>query len=118
MEKDYSLKDIGNNIQKARLKKKYTQERLAEECNVSAKYISAIERGLSAGSVSLILNICNILDVTPNYIFSETLTNTTSSDIVDILDPETSIAYLKLKKENKDFVSKTINHLYFMQKKR
>ena len=34
-----SLKNIGINIQKARLKKGITQESLAEECNISTKRI-------------------------------------------------------------------------------
>ena len=63
MKNEASLKEIGNNIQIARLKKKLTQEALAEKCNVSAKYISAMERGISSGSISLIIDICNILTI-------------------------------------------------------
>lgn len=43
MKKNTILKSIGHNIQLARLKKGYTQEVLAEKCNVSAKYISTLE---------------------------------------------------------------------------
>ena len=111
-----SLSNIGNNIQKARLKKGLTQEALSEKCNVSTKYISAIERGISSGSISLLLEICNSLDVTPNYIFSSELN--CSNDTVDVLPTKVSLTYLKLKAENKDFVNKTITHLYSMQKKR
>ena len=73
MERKSNLKSIGHNIQLARLKKGFTQEVLAEKCNVSAKYISALETGLSAGSIPLIIDICNILDITPNYIFDKAL---------------------------------------------
>ena len=55
MERKSNLKSIGHNIQLARLKKGFTQEVLAEKCNVSAKYISALETGLSAGSIPLII---------------------------------------------------------------
>ena len=40
MKNEASLKEIGNNIQIARLKKKLTQEALAEKCNVSQSAIS------------------------------------------------------------------------------
>lgn len=111
-----SLKNIGNNIQIARLKKGLTQEALAEKCNVSTKYISAIERGISSGSVSLIIDICNTLDVSPNYIFSDTIQS--SNDSVDVFSTEISSIYLKLKSDNKKFVESTIKHLYSMQNKR
>lgn len=116
MKNDKFLKNIGNNIQKARLKKGLTQETLSEKCSVSTKYISAIERGISSGSISLIIDICNALDVTPNYIFSSTISN--SNDTVDVLPVETSSIYLKLNSDNKQFVDTTIKHLYSMQKKR
>lgn len=116
MKNDKSLKNIGNNIQIARLKKGFTQEALSEKCNVSTKYISAIERGISSGSISLIIDICNALEVTPNYIFSNTINN--SNNTIDVLSTETSSVYLKLKSENKQFVDTTIKHLYSMQIKR
>lgn len=111
-----SLIEIGNNIQIARLKKNLTQEALAEKCDVSDKYISAIERGKSSGSISLIINICNVLDVSPNYIFNGTIDN--SNDSFNVLPIETCSTYLKLKDDNKNFVNHTINHLYAMQNKR
>ena len=116
MKKDKLLKNIGNNIQIARLKKGLTQEVLSEKCNVSTKYISSIERGISAGSVSLIIDICNVLDVTPNYIFGNTINNDNNN--IDVLPTDISSTYLKLKTDNKNFVNNTILHLYSMQIKR
>lgn len=112
------LNIIGNNIQKARLKKGMTQEILAEKCNVSSNYISAIERGVSSGSISIILDICQTLDVTPNYILGESLDLSGKNNFINILDSETSIKYIKLKPENKKFINDTISHLYSMQIKR
>ena len=110
------LKNIGYNIQSARLKKGYTQEYLAEKCDVSPKYISSIETGKTTGSIPLIINICNVLEVSPNYIFNKIIKSTNNS--IDILPNETSLIYLKLNNENKSFVNTTINHLYSMQNKR
>lgn len=116
MKNNKYLKEIGFNIQTARLKEGLTQEQLAEKCNVSVKYISSIETGKSSGSTSLIIDICNALDVTPNYIFRNSIKN--SNDVVDVLPTEISLTYLKLKEDNKSFVNQTINHLYSMQRKR
>ncbi len=112
-----ALKSIGNNIQLARLKRGLTQETLAEKCDISTKYISALERGISAGSISLIIDICNILEISPNYIFKDVI-NTNVNDSIDIIDKKTLIKYEKLKIENKNFINETISHLYNMQKRR
>lgn len=118
MRKTNNLKSIGHNIQLARLKKGLTQEKLSEYCNVSPKYISAIERGLSAGSIPLIIDICNILEISPNYVFNKALDMKKLNDNINVLDPQTSIYYEKLKYENQAFVNETIKHLYNMQKNR
>ncbi len=118
MKENQYLKDIGANIKIARLKKGLTQEDLAEKCNVSSKYISALERGITSGSIPLIINICNTLDVTPNYIFEKSVNIKDNQDIVDIIDNEVLINYAKLKDENKKFINMSIEHLYNMQNKR
>lgn len=110
------LKRIGKNIQLARLEKGFTQDSLAEKCNVTPKYISAIETGKSSGSISLIIDICNTLGITPNYIFDKTINNSNNS--IDVLPTDIKLSYQKLKEENKLFVNQTITHLYSMQKKR
>lgn len=118
MQNENSLKIIGQNIQLARLKKGYTQEILSEKCNISQKYISALETGRSQGSISLILKICKILDITPNYIFGKSIDIKNSNDSIEIIEPEILINYKKLKDENKEFIKNTINHLYTMQNRR
>lgn len=64
------------------------------------------------------MDICNILDITPNYIFDETLDITKLKDTINVFDSQTLIYYEKLKTENKEFINETIKHLYNMQKKR
>lgn len=118
MEKENSLKIIGHNIQLARLKKGYTQEVLSEKCNVSQKYLSALETGRSQGSIPLIIKICNELDITPNYIFNQSLNMDKLNNNIETIELEVLLTYQKLKIENKEFVKKTINHLYNMQNKR
>ena len=116
MENTNVLKDIGYNIQKARIKKGYTQEFVAEKCNVSDKYISVMENGKATCSLPVIIDICNLLEISPNYLFKDVVKNT--NDNLDVLPQEISVQYLKLKEDNKSFVNNTIKHLYSMQRKR
>ena len=116
MNKKQVLEEVGHNIQVARMKKGLTQEQLAEKCNVSTQYIGSIERGKTPGSMLLIIDICNVLDISLNYIFNKLVKN--SNDSIDILPTELNIEYLKLKNDNKEFVNQTIKHLYSMQNKR
>ena len=78
----------------------------------SVQHIGLIERGKTFGSIPLIIYICNVLDITPNFIFGNLIKN--KNDTVDILPSETAITYLKLKDENKSFVNQTIEHFYTM----
>ncbi len=118
MNKNKDLKYIGNNIQLARLKMGLTQENLAEKCDVSTNYISSLERGITSGSIPLIINICNILNITPNFLFNRVIDIEKLNDNIDIIDPEILLYYSKLKSENKTFINQSTIHLYGMQKKR
>ena len=62
------LKVIGERIQKARNKKGYTQEYVAEKIDKSVDILRSIENGRSVGSVETLLNLCNVLEVTLDYI--------------------------------------------------
>ena len=112
------LKNIGQNIQKARLKKELTQEQLAEICNISYKHIGIIERGLSYGSIPLLIKICNALDISPNYVFGNIIKNSDNNSNIEVLPDEVLISYLKLNDETKTLVNNLINDLYMIQKNR
>lgn len=56
---------LGTNIRVLRLKKKYTQEHLAEKCDLHRTYIGAVERGDRNVSLKNIIIIANALDTTP-----------------------------------------------------
>lgn len=117
MEKKNYLKFIGNNIRLARLNMGLTQETLAEKCDVSTNYISSLERGISSGSIPLIINICDILNITPNFLFNHSINMKKKlNDNIDMMDSEILLYYLKLDDKNKDFINKAIIHLYDIQK--
>ncbi len=74
------LVTIGHNLKNARISKGYTQEQMAEQLNVSSKFISMIERGCSGLSITNLTNICKILDIEPNSLFNSVLNYTDSKD--------------------------------------
>ena len=64
----------------------------------------------------LIIKICKILEVSPNYIFEDlydnqvSQTNSVSSDMI--------IKYLKLSPDNKRFIDGVVDYIYNVQKRR
>lgn len=100
---------IGANLQKIRKSNGYTQEKLAENIEVSVRYISDIEQDRSKPSYEILIRICNLFHVTLDQIFSEYL------NVKENKKLEYSLAgYEKLSSEDK----KTIEHLiiYFNKK--
>ena len=55
---------IGRRIKEIRIKKKLTQEDLADEVNTSVTYISNIETAAKQASLSTLVNIASALNVT------------------------------------------------------
>lgn len=100
---------IGKNLQQIRRSNGYTQERLAEEIEVSVRYVSDVEQDRSKPSYEVLIRICNLFKVSLDQIFSEYL------KIKENKSLEYSIAgYEQLSKEDKE----TIEHLitYFNKK--
>lgn len=61
---------IGNRIKQARKLKGMTQEKLAEEMNLSIAFLSRIERGNSQINLKRLSQICEILDVSEGEILN------------------------------------------------
>lgn len=85
-------KIFGSNVKKYRLKKGYTQEKLAELAEISDKVISPIETGHSFIKLEDMPKLCEVLEVEPFQLF---LTNETSGEIADDLRRERVITRLK-----------------------
>lgn len=118
VDKDYIARYIGLKIKKARKAQKLTQEKLAELCDVTPKYISAIECGRSGGSVPLLIHICLILKVSINFVIDSTLVPNSNDVSLNIMDYKYLSHYSELKDYNKNFVNNTIEHLYATQSKK
>lgn len=61
---------IGKFISTNRKKKNLTQEQLAEKLGISKNAVSKWERGLNLPDVSIMQELCGILDITLNELFS------------------------------------------------
>lgn len=83
---------IGVRIGKLRKKHNMTQEKLAEQMDVSVKHISAVERGLSALSLEKLIQISGILDCSLDYLIlgkdSNSLLKYLPVSVLDILQSE------------------------------
>lgn len=67
---DYIL--IGERLKEVRLKRNYTQEKLAQMLNVSVAFLSRIERGNSHISLKRLSQMCSVLNVPEGYILNDT----------------------------------------------
>lgn len=101
---------IGKNLQKLRRSHGYTQEKLAELIDCSARYISDIEQDKSKPSYENLVKICNVYKIGLDDIFSEYLKITENKALKYSLS-----GFETLEQNNKD----TIEHLimYFNQEK-
>lgn len=66
--KDLDFVFIGQRIREIRNEKMLTQEYIANAVNVSVSHISNIETNKVKVSLTLLVNICNVLNTTVDYI--------------------------------------------------
>ncbi len=63
--------DIGPRIREYRLQRGLTQEELAARCELTKGYISQLENDLSSPSIATLIDILNVLGITPQQFFAE-----------------------------------------------
>lgn len=67
---DVNLIEIGRRIQARRKQQGLTQEQLADRMNVSIQMVSNLERGNKAIKIENLVNLCQILNVSTDYILT------------------------------------------------
>lgn len=67
---DVNLMEIGRRIQARRKQQGLTQEQLADRMNVSIQMVSNLERGNKAIKIENLINLCQILNVSTDYILT------------------------------------------------
>jgi probable traG protein, N-terminal part len=85
---EYNQKKIGNKIKKRRKELGISQKELAKKTNISPAIMSQHENGDVAISLSKLIEIANILDLTPNFLldFKEKSEVNNSMSINSIID--------------------------------
>ena len=94
---------IGKMIRKLRVERKWTQEELASQMDVTATFISNLERGGSGLNAYNLMLLCEVFEVSPNQFLMwdlETENEALRKNYIDIS---------KLCKEKQEIVIKTIN---------
>ena len=102
-------KNIGKKIKLARAKTNYTL--------VSTRYISQLERGISFGSATTIVNLCKALNISSDFLFNDLIQSNSSehSDHIDLIDTKFLENYSQLNKYNKKVVNRLTNDLIKLQ---
>ena len=95
---------IGEVLQKIRKSNGYTQEKMAEEIRVSTRYISDIEQDRAKPSYEILVNICNIYNISLDQIFSKYLKIKENQTLEYGLS-----GYEKLKQEDRQTIEYLIN---------
>ena len=72
---------IGARVKEAREAAGLTQERLAELVDITAQYLSGVERGAVGLSVPVLQRLCSVLLVSSDYILTG---NTETSDVLGV----------------------------------
>lgn len=103
---DDVLNVIGKKIKQIRLSKKFTQEYVAENVDISIDLLRNIENGRNIGNVPTLLNLCNFLKISPNFLFSELLTFKE-----DTLDTYLTSSIKSISKEDKELLKNIIIHI-------
>ncbi|MCD8103484.1 MAG: helix-turn-helix domain-containing protein [Lachnospiraceae bacterium] len=82
----YDFTCMGRRIKEVRKSLGYSGEQLAEELNISAVYLRQIESGTAdkQPSLSLIVLICNTLQVSPDYLLQDLLEKNELSSIREL----------------------------------
>ena len=63
------MTELGDLIKRARQRKRWTQEDLANKVGHKASYISRIEKGEPRGSEEILFNIAKALEISPQMVF-------------------------------------------------
>lgn len=63
---------LGKNVRRARNKMNLTREKLAEEINVSPRFLADVESGKTGVSLSTLKNICLVLNISADNLLGIT----------------------------------------------
>ncbi len=79
-------KGLGKRINMVRKDRGFTADRLSELCNINATYLRQIEGGTKVPSLSVFINICNALKISPDYLLCDALEENEVSKIRELTE--------------------------------
>ena len=100
--KELDFSRIAKKIKDTRISKQLTQEQVANIADVNVSHISNIENNRVKVSLSTLVQICNALDITVDYILSDEYNDASAPLDQEILhelhacSPETKLQILKI----------------------
>lgn len=103
---------VGKKLQNARIAAGYTQEQVAEILNCSSRYIGQLETNKSIGSISIIIELCNLYNITLNDLYADFLNSNS------IENQSSIIGYKQLKEDYKLIIDNNIQFLNSLQNKK
>lgn len=74
-------KAFGKRLKKARNDLKLTAAKLSELCDIDDTHIRHMEAGKGSPSLDLLVIMCNILSVSPNYLLQDSIGETEISEL-------------------------------------
>ena len=91
-------KTLGKRINTARKEKKMTSEQLSEACHINATYLRQIESGAKTPSLPVFIDLCNELEVSPNYLLFDLIEHKPSQgdNLIDDLYQKANPNQIKL----------------------
>lgn len=85
-QKSNALQTLGKNIKKFRLLKGFSQENLACELQKSINFVSLLENGKTGLSIHTIVELCKVLEIDANSLFTGIIPANTSTPDTFILN--------------------------------
>ena len=89
-----NLEMLGKRIKQGRLRLGLTQYALAEDVGVSQNFLGDIERGIKAPSITTAIRLANVLDISLDVMFAESLTNQVN-ETKDLILTDSQLTILK-----------------------
>ena len=81
----YIQEEMGRRIRQIRKTRDLTQKDLAALVGVSDRHISAVERGRENPGIDMLIRLCRVLEVTPDYLLLGSMHDEVPKDITDRL---------------------------------
>ena len=108
--------EVGSILQNARIAKNLTQEEVAEQVDCSSRYIGQLETNRTLGSIDLIIELCNLYEISLNDIYGIYLKAINLSASKDKCP--NIVGYNELSSEYRSIIDNNISFLNTLQNKK